>query len=125
MTPAWQRCERCKKIRSGTEFDDGSLVCAQCRAAAERPRPSPVRVTRPATAPRSSGGVGGVTSSALASAAPRPTPEGPLVALGARGRGDREVRVRRARLRALEALAATHPEEFEQLLATERAAENL
>jgi hypothetical protein len=53
------------------------------------------------------------------------TIEGPLVGLGVRGRGDRELRVRRARLRALEALAAAHPEEFEHLLSTERAAENL
>ena len=54
-----------------------------------------------------------------------PSLEGPLVALGARGRGDREVRVRRARIRALEALAEVHPEEFEQLLAAERATERL
>jgi len=122
VAPVWQRCERCRKIRSSAEFDEGSRFCSECQAAADRPKPAVVRVTRPA-----SGVTAATTPGAHQNArqAARPSPEGPLVALGAPGRGDREVRVRRARIRALEALAEAHPEEFELLLAAERAAERL
>ncbi len=116
MASSWQRCETCRKIRPAEDFVEGSTVCAECTAKAERaaaPKParaSAVRVTRAAVP---------------AAAVPRPDPEGPILAAGTPGRGDREVRVRRARLRALEALAAAHPEEFETLLAGERTKEKL
>jgi len=42
-----------------------------------------------------------------------------------RGRGDPEVRSRRARVRALDRLAERHPEDFDHLLSEERRAEGL
>jgi hypothetical protein len=61
-------------------------------------------------------------------AVPGPAPQatnGTLTGIGVPGRGDREVRVRRARLRALERLASAHPEEFDELLAAARVDEGL
>jgi hypothetical protein len=42
-----------------------------------------------------------------------------------RGRGDHEVRARRARVRALDRLAEQHADEFDALLAEERRSEGL
>ncbi len=71
------------------------------------------------------------TRTAPRPAAPRPAADGPAAGgprpalLGVAGSGDLEVRERRARRAAQEALAASHPEEFALLLRDARAAEGL
>ncbi len=113
MAGQWQRCESCRKIKSAEEFPDGGTSCAECVAKANRPasaRRAPVQ-TRTVKA---------------AEPTPRPGASSPgSLTRGVAGRGDREVRARRARIRALEELAVDHPEEFEVLHAKHRAAEKL
>lgn len=112
----WRRCERCRRVLAGEEFDGEDATCRACRTtpvggAPKQPKAGPVTRTRKAPAPR-------------AAAAPvEAGPRQPL--LGVTGSGDYEVRDRRARRSALEALAASHPEEFEVLLASARQGEGL
>ncbi|MGN6330033.1 MAG: hypothetical protein ACTHOD_00070 [Motilibacteraceae bacterium] len=103
MAEKWRRCDTCRKVLSVDEFEGDAMTCRGCVERAERP------AARTAAA----------TSSGPRAAVRRVAP------VGIQGRGDREVRVRRARQRALEALAQAHPEEFEELHAAERAAEDL
>ncbi len=112
----WRRCERCRRVLAGDQYDDDSAVCRDCLATpvGGAPKPSkagPVTRTRKAVAPR---------------ATPAPTEAGPRQPLlGVAGSGDYEVRERRARRAANEALSQSHPEEFETLLAAARRAEGL
>lgn len=79
----------------------------------------------PVKGPRTPRSGGTVTRSRTA---PRPAaaPAGPRPALvGVTGSGDLEVRERRARRAALEALAVSHPEEFGLLLRDARQVEGL
>jgi hypothetical protein len=109
MTAKWRRCQKCRKVLSAEEFDGDSDVClADLRKAAAAKAPTPrgsstvtTRVVTPAQ-PAAPGGVPGL-----------------------RGRGDHEVRARRARVRALERLAEMHAEDFDLLLREERATEGL
>lgn len=108
----WRKCDTCRKVRRGEEFDGEAITCAACLA-------TPVRKLR-AKAP--------VTSRTTAPRAIRPDaePAGPRTPrLGAVGAGDLEVRERRARRAANEALAASHTEEFAILLRDARQAEGL
>ncbi len=113
---SWQRCDRCRRVLPGEEFDEGSTTCRACltvpvKAPAERSKAS--AVTRSRTAPRPA-------------AAAAPSAPGPRAALrGVTGSGDLEVRERRARRAALEGLAESHPEEFALLLRDARAVEGL
>lgn len=110
----WRRCDRCRKVRTTEEFDGEATTCNVCLTA---PVPTAARrrtttVTRSQTAPRPP------------TAAPaEPAVRRPL--LGSVGSGDLEVRERRARRAASEALAQSHPEEFALLLRDARAAEGL
>ncbi|MCW2715236.1 MAG: hypothetical protein JWN88_2283 [Frankiales bacterium] len=109
----WQRCDTCRKVRTGTDFDAGATTCRECLAGpapAVRKRVAPVVSSR--TKPRAE-------AAPTAAAGPRR----PLV--GAVGSGDLEVRERRARRAAHEALELSHPEEFRLLLRDARAAEGL
>ena len=109
---AWRKCDTCRKVRAGGEFDGDAATCTACLTAPEpavRKRAAPVvRTTR---APRP------------AAAATEPGPRQPL--LGIVGSGDLEVRERRARRAASDALAVSHPEEFALLLRDARQAEGL
>ncbi len=98
----WRKCGSCNKVKAVEEFDGDADVCAACAGK---------RVRRAKAAP--------VTQSAPRSTAPRRPP------VDARGTGDVEVRVRRARRRALDRLVELHPQEFEDLLKAERLAEGL
>ena len=112
----WRRCDRCRKVRSTDEFDGDATTCTVCLTAASTPAPARKRtapVTRSQTAPRP----------AAAAAPAAPAVRRPL--LGSVGSGDLEVRERRARRTAQEALAESHPEEFALLLRDARAAEGL
>ena len=109
----WRRCDRCRKVRTTDEFDGEATTCNVCLTA---PVPSAARkrtttVTRSQTAPRP--------------AAPPAEPAVRRPLLGSVGSGDLEVRERRARRAASEALAQSHPEEFALLLRDARAAEGL
>jgi hypothetical protein len=110
----WRRCDRCRKVRTTEEFDGDATTCTVCLTA---PVPTAARkrtttVTRSQTAPRPP-----------AAAPAEPAVRRPL--LGSVGSGDLEVRERRARRAASEALAQSHPEEFALLLRDARAAEGL
>ena len=105
----WRRCDKCRKVKPTTDFDGENATCIAC-------------LTSPTPAPRKRANA--VTTSRTA---PRPPPvpveRGPR--LGSVGSGDLEVRERRARRAASEALAELHPEEFALLLRNARAAEGL
>lgn len=109
----WRKCDRCRKVRTGAEFDGGASTCQVCRTASAEP-------TRKRAAP--------VTRSTPAPVAPTaPTaPTGPRrPLLGSVGSGDLEVREKRARRVAQDALATAYPEEFAALLREARQAEGL
>lgn len=103
----WRKCDTCRKVRPVEEFDDGSATCRTCASSPARRRASPVAVTRSPTAAAGTPAVRRVRAT------------GPV------GMGDLEVRERRAKRAAWEALAAAHPDEFAGLLAEARAAEGL
>ncbi len=100
------------------EYDGDATTCRACQAlpAAAGPRTSGAgEVTRRRTTPRAPAAAPGPASA--------PAPRRTL--LGSTGSGDLEVRERRARRVALEALATSHPEEFGLLLRDARAHEGL
>ncbi len=107
----WRRCDRCRKVTPTDQYDGDAATCRACltgpvpkvRAA----RTSGVRTVRPAR------------STSAEPAAPRR----PLV--GVAGSGDLEVRERRARRTALDALAENHGQEFDLLLQAARRTEGL
>jgi hypothetical protein len=103
-------------VRTTEEFDGDATTCTVCLTAPvpTAPRKRTTTVTRSQTAPR---------PPAAPSAAAEPAVRRPL--LGSIGSGDLEVRERRARRAASEALAESHPEEFALLLRDARAAEGL
>jgi hypothetical protein len=101
----WRRCARCRKIHPVEEFTETEDSCRTCLAAVAAPRSR--REDH-----------GGSRGPAVA------LTRGP-VAADLRGRGDPEVRARRARSRALERLSQLHPVDFAHLLAEERALERL
>ena len=108
---AWRRCESCRKVLAEQEFDEDQTTCRTCRA-------GPVPKVRAARAS------GVTTTRTKPAAAPTdPAPRRPLV--GIAGSGDLEVRERRARRTALDALAVQHPDDFAQLLLAARRAEGL
>lgn len=109
MSAKWRRCQKCRRVLSADEFDADSEVCrTDLKAATTAKAPS----TRAASS---------VTTRVVAPAQPAQSGGVP----GLRGRGDHEVRARRARVRALDRLAELHTEDFELLLREERATEGL
>jgi hypothetical protein len=112
----WRRCDRCRKVRTTEEFDGEATTCTVCLTAPvpSAPRKRTTTVTRTRTAPR---------PPAIPATPAEPAVRRPL--LGSVGSGDLEVRERRARRAAADALAESHPEEFAALLRDARAAEGL
>jgi hypothetical protein len=108
MSAKWRRCQKCRKVLAAEEFDEGSDVCRADLVKATAKPPA----TRAASA---------VTTRVVAP--PQPAQPGGMT--GVRGRGDTEVRARRARVRALERLAEAHSDDFEHFLREERGAEGL
>lgn len=109
----WRRCDTCRKVRPSEEFEGEATTCLVCLTVPEpvaRKKAAPVVRTR--TAPRPP-----------AVPAAEPGPRKPL--LGSVGSGDLEVRERRARRSAQDALAESHPEEYALLLRDARKAEGL
>ena len=109
----WRKCDTCRKVRPIDEYDGEAPTCRPC-------------LTTPAPTVRKR------TTTTVTRTAPRPpatshdTPavdRGPR--LGSVGSGDLEVRERRARRAATDALVVLHPEEFALLLRDARAAEGL
>lgn len=112
----WQRCDRCRRVLPAEEFDPGATTCRACLTV--KVPTSPGRsstVTRRQATPRPAA----ASSNGSTTGAPR----SPL--LGVRGSGDLEVRERRARRAAQDALAQSHPEEYALLLRDARLAEGL
>ncbi len=108
----WRRCDRCRRVLPGAEFDDDATTCRACLTLPVRAARMTSAVTRTRTAPRQ--------------AAAPPAPSGPRPALlGVVGSGDLEIRERRARRAALETLAVSHPEEFGLILRDARLVEGL
>lgn len=103
----WRKCDTCRKVRPVEEFDEGSPTCRTCASSPARRRGNPVAVAR---SPASAAGRAVVRR---------------VGAVGPVGMGDLEVRERRAKRAAWEALAAAHPEQFAALLAEARGAEGL
>lgn len=108
MSAKWRRCQKCRRVLSAEEFDGDSEVCRTDLKAATAKAPTArasAAVTTRVVAPAQPAQQGGVP--------------------GLRGRGDHEVRARRARVRALERLAEMHAEDFDLLLREERTTEGL
>ena len=111
----WRKCDTCRKVRPIDDFDGGATTCSPC-------------LTAPAPAPRKRSTTTTVTRTAPRPPAAAPSPAVPAERgprLGSVGSGDLEVRERRARRAATEALVELHPEEFALLLRDARAAEGL
>ena len=110
MSAKWRRCQKCRKVLPAEDFDGDADTCRadQAKAAAA----ATPTVGRTASV---------VTTRVVAKAAPAQ----PGVIAGLRGRGDTEVRARRARMRALERLAEQFATDFELILREERATEGL
>ena len=108
MSAKWRRCQACRKVLEIGDFDGDATICR-----ADQTKASRGTSTRAATSV--------VTTRVIAKAAPAE----PGVIAGLRGRGDTEVRSRRARVRALERLAVQFAEDFELILREERSAEGL
>ncbi|MBK6873616.1 MAG: hypothetical protein IPG94_20170 [Kineosporiaceae bacterium] len=112
MAEKWRRCDRCRKVKPVDDFAGAEPSCQGCLA--------PVTTGTPRTSARASA----VTTTRAAS-----TAAGSVgVLLGTpirdlRGKGDPEVRSRRARVRALDRLAERYAEDFDLFLAEERRAE--
>ena len=108
----WRRCDRCRRVLAATEFDGESPTCRACLT-------TPVaRTPRPAKA--------GPVTRRSAPSRPAPSEPGPRAPLlGVSGMGDFEVRERRAKRAAYEALAEQYLEEYESLLQAARRAEGL
>ena len=106
----WRRCDSCRKVKPATDFDGDATTCTAC-------------LTAPAPAPRKRST--GVVTTRKAPTAPAAAPAERGPRLGSVGSGDLEVRERRARRAAHDALAELHPDEFAVLLRTARAAEGL
>ncbi|MEX2290937.1 MAG: hypothetical protein WD794_11510 [Mycobacteriales bacterium] len=104
----WRRCDSCRKVKAAGEFDGEATTCRAC-------------LTSPTPAPRRKSVV--VSRAAAPRPPAAPVDRGPR--LGSVGSGDLEVRERRARRAASEALAELHPDDFAILLRDARAAEGL
>ena len=120
---SWRRCEQCRKVRSENEFAGAALICDVCATQPAKPvraaRSVAVttrRVPPAAAADLAAAGSPDGMQSPAASSMPRQ---------GVVGRGDPEVRGRRARLRALQELSELHADDFERLLLDARRAEGL
>ena len=107
MAANWRRCQKCRKVLPVEDFDGESEICRTdtAKAAATAAAPTRPSVTTTVTSTR---------------------PRVPATAVrDIRGRGDVEVRARRARSRALERLSELHADEFADLLQEERTSEGL
>lgn len=120
MSEKWRRCAKCRKIKAAEEFDGDEETCRECLTAPVRKTPSRASTV---TTRRVSVDTGEAVEPATSA------PSGPVVRTIAprdvRGRGDHEVRARRARVRALDRLAEEYPEDFTRLLNEERRSEGL
>jgi hypothetical protein len=118
----WRRCDSCRKVKPVADFTAEEPTCQVCQSPPVRSgsRTAGRAANGQRVTPGPAGGAAGgdaaaTTVSRVATIAPRD-----LV-----GRGDPEVRARRARVRALDRLAERHAEDFAALLDEERRAERL
>ena len=109
MAANWRRCQTCRKVLPAEDFDGESMVCLVDVAKAA----APATTSRTKASP--------VTTRTVAAKAAAPA----MAVRDIRGRGDHEVRARRARGRALDRLAELHPEDFAHILQEDRVSEGL
>lgn len=119
MAEKWRRCGDCRKVKSIDEFSGDEPNCEGCRQAAvqvsAKAAARAVRNSSQSGAVADNGGGSTVTVTRAVA-----TPIRDLT-----GRGDAEIRARRARVKALERLVELHPQDFAALLAEERSTERL
>ncbi|WP_088319625.1 hypothetical protein [Kineosporia sp. R_H_3] len=126
MAEKWRRCLKCRSIKPVEDFDGDEETCRACLTAPVRkPRASASTVTTrrvsvDADAPGPAAGSAPSTAAAAVTPAVRN-----IAPRDVRGRGDHEVRARRARVRALDRLAEEYPEDFARILGEERSSEGL
>jgi hypothetical protein len=133
LAEKWRRCTKCRSIKPIEGFDGDEETCRACLTAPVRKARATSTVTsrrvsveaddvvgegRPTEPP------GQDRPTRTASSAPVPAVR-TLAARDLRGRGDHEVRARRARVRALDRLAEEYPDDLARLLAEERHSEGL
>ena len=116
MAEKWRRCAKCRSIKSIEDFDGDEQSCRACLTAPVRK----VRAANTVTTRRVSVTADGTEGSASGAPVVRN-----IAPRDVRGRGDHEVRTRRARVRALDRLAEEYAEDFARLLAEERRSEGL
>ncbi len=109
----WRRCDTCRKVRPADDFDGDAATCRPCLTA---PAPAPPRKRTTTVSTRR-------TTPRPPAAPAAPVDRGPR--LGSVGSGDLEVRERRARRAATDALVEQYPQEHALLLRDARAREGL
>lgn len=126
MAEKWRRCDTCRKVKPVEDFAAAEPTCQVCGSAPAR---SGSRgADRAASGLRTGEGADGSTRRTGAEPAAALTTVSRVATIAPRdlkGRGDPEVRARRARTRAADRLIERHPEDFAALLAEERRAERL
>lgn len=126
MTEKWRRCDTCRRVKPVEDFTAAEPTCQGCLSPPVRSGP---RTTTRASSSGPRAAQQGDGSSRRPGAEPAATTTVSRVATIAprdiKGRGDPEVRARRARLRAVERLIERYPDDFAGLLAEERGAERL
>lgn len=134
VSEKWRRCAKCRGIKPVEDFDGDEQTCRACLAAPVRTpstRAGSVTTRRvsvdtgPDGAARPAAGGTGPNGTRAATVTDGAGPVRAVAARDLRGRGDHEVRTRRARVRALDRLAEEYPEDFARLLADERRLEGL
>ena len=114
MAERWRRCGSCRKVRPIENFTTDESSCQDCRSGTANRATHGRAASGGAAVAGRVGAPGGQVSTVTTS---------PVRDLT--GRGDPEVRARRARLRALDRLVEWYPDDFALLLAEERSAERL
>jgi hypothetical protein len=136
LAEKWRRCAKCRKVKTVEDYDGDEQTCRACLAAPVRKPPT--RAANAVTTRRVSVDTGdaaaagepaGRSATSASSSTATSVSSGPAVRTVAprdlRGRGDHEVRARRARVRALDRLAEEYPQDFARLLSEERRSEGL
>lgn len=116
LAEKWRRCATCRKVRPVEDFSADEAECQACQA--KQTKQTTTRGGGPAPVTTRVAAVGGGTGGGVNTATTVPVRD-------LKGRGDPEVRARRARVRALDRLVEQHPDDFALLLAEERRAERL
>lgn len=103
----WRRCDSCRKVLPVDEFEGEAGTCSACGRKVSR------------------GTSGTGAAAVIRTPASRRAESRRVAPTGVVGRGDPEMRSRRARATAIAQLVETHAEDYERLLAQARVDEGL